>query len=247
MILWIFAAVFSIVFCFQLMSFINSLRIYNGTADRRSHDASHEGHPVPDTAMTDIIDLQALGLTRLGELGTQLPSENTPTITWVFTDPEQTTIAEMVLLGPPLSSTLVSFSSSFYDNANLSASYPVGENFDYPGDRSLRVTTSLADAYHLHKQNLADYTHLHGQPIPMKSIQDVLKSDAIYRQYHAKRKLRRSLIRHFLQLLSIGLAAALSIIQALQIFTSPTVDGILTVAILLSLLYPGYLQRRIRS
>jgi hypothetical protein len=181
--------------------------IYTGAPRRRPTDASHLNMAPPSNAQATVDRLVTLGFQRLGETYTRMPLAMSPGPIWIYVDSSKTTQAEIVEITPGAFYTTV-----FADGSVVETGFPQGENIVTPNFLSQTVTTSVEDAYHLHMQNIVEFQAAHGSPQLIKSIEDHLYWDGIYRARHAQRKMRRVFYIDLAQILALLYGIVVSIV-----------------------------------
>jgi hypothetical protein len=175
---------------------------YTGVSKRRSEDISHKGIS-PSSTLESVVDsLISLGFTRLGETLTYLPLMSLGGITRLFLDENGTTCADVVEVGDVDAKPTLAFWTTFDDAATVETGYPTGEHIDTPDLRSHTVPSDVKDAYQHHLQQVADFGTHHGAPIQFKNMDDYLRQAAIYREHHARRKLRRLFLDNLVNVVS---------------------------------------------
>jgi len=183
------------------------LLIYMGVPRRHPTDASHLNMVPPSNAQATVDRLVTLGFQRLGETYTRMPLAMSPGPTWIYIDVSMTTQAEIVEITPGAFYTTV-----FADGSVVETGFPQGENIVTPNFLSQTVTTSVDDAYHLHMQNVAEFQTAHGSPQLIKSMEDYLYWDGVYRARHAQRKMRRVFYMDLAQALALLYGIVVSIV-----------------------------------
>lgn len=181
---------------------IPMIEVYRGAAKRRARDVSRERRPPLPQIQPLIADLVALGFERLGEAEITVPSttgvgpytrRKDRHTTWVFVDSQDTTVVDVVPIGP-----LAAMATTLADGSVVETMYPRGEKIDDPDLWSSHVKTSLAAAYQAHRVAIDKRVAEHGQPREVHNIADYLRLDAHYRERFAHRVLRGPFIRNTL-------------------------------------------------
>lgn len=208
----IFAVVFVTLALLQAAAFV---RLYRGSATRRPRNVTGEGRPPAPTVARLVADLHALGFERLGESELTVPSTSgmgpflgreERRTTWVLLDSRDTTVAEVVAVGP-----MANLSSTLADGSVVETMYPRGEQIADADLWSSKVATNLADAYDAHRVALDGRAESRGQPREVHNIADYLRLDASYRERFAHRVLRRPLIRNALIPTAVAIAVVVLI------------------------------------
>ena len=172
--------------------------IYAGAPRRHPTDASHLNMAPPSNAQITIDRLVSLCFQRLGETYTRMPLAMSPGPAWIYIDTPRTTQAEIVEITPG-----TFFTTVFSDGSVVETGFPQGENIVAPDFLSQTVTTSVEDAFHLHLHNVGEFQTNHGSPLLIKSMEDYLHWDSVYRTRHAQRKMRRVFYIDLAQVLAL--------------------------------------------
>jgi len=183
------------------------LLIYAGAPKRRPTDASHHNLALPSNAQATVDRLVALGFHRLGETYTRMPLAMSPGATWIYVDTSMITQAEIVEINPG-----TYFTSVFADGSVVETGFPEGEDIITPDFLSQTITTSVDDAYDYHLQNVAEFQAARNTPQLIKSMEDYLYWDGIYRERHSRRKMRRVFHMDLAQALALLYGIVVSII-----------------------------------
>lgn len=195
-----------------------AILIYAGVSRRRAEDISHKEISPSPTLEPLVASLIPLGFTRLGETVTYMPLTPFPGITWLFLDENGTTCADIVEIGDVDPKPMVAFWTMFNDTAAAETGYPTGERIDTPDFRSHTIPDSVQDAYQQHLRQVADFGIYHGSPIRFKSMNDYLQQSAIYREHHARRKMRRLFLDNLVNVMGCvyALGASVAVVVSMQ-------------------------------
>jgi hypothetical protein len=157
--------------------------------DRRPRDVSSEARP-PGPATAELIGrLDGLGFRRLGETELTIPEMGLTVTSWVRLDAEETTTAEVVDVGGPPMAVLI---SAFGDEAQVDTGYPFGERIRDPDLVCERVSSSIEEAYALHRREIDDFGAAHGRALPVADMVDFLRHEVAGRQRYSQRKLGKA-------------------------------------------------------
>jgi hypothetical protein len=191
-------------------------RLMNQRAQhRRPRDVSAEMRPADGDAFRLMAELDRLGFHRLGETEMVIPELGLTAMSWVRVDAEGTTTAEVVDMPPE---GLLAFVSVFGDGAQIETGYPVGEQIRDPDYRTRQVSSSSAEAYALHRQEIDDFGQAHGRPLAVADMAGFIRHEVAGRQRFSQRKLGRAWRR-------IQLGSVLRLVIALAV-----VGGLLLVS-----------------
>ena len=130
------------------------------------------------------------GFRRVGEV--DLPKFSTSTI-WYTVDDVGTTIASTFVIGERGIATIYNW---FADSAVVVTVFPVKEtpittlNYHY-----IPVTTSLDDAFTLHREHVSEFKLRFGNPQKLDSMAEIIRLDAIFNGKFASLRQRPRLIR----------------------------------------------------
>ncbi len=179
---------------------IRSIKIYLGTVNRVTRDVSHEQRPYPSEERRIPNELEALGFERVGELAVDLPGQKDAT-EWVFKNPAETIVAEVIYFSGKPALEMVNFASWFAGERVVETSYPVGDDILTDDYRSACNHESVQETLRTHFVEMAKFQHRYGVPIRFNSIADMMPYDVIYRQKYARRRMRTSFLQSLATLL----------------------------------------------
>ncbi len=162
-----------------------------------------------------ITALGEMGFRRLGEAGrADLAPLVGPAQVWYFVDREGTTCAGVFSARGEAVAVIYTW---FDDQAVVITGYPYGELIEEPDYRYHTITTSVAEAYQYHREQLLDFERRYGPPHRLDSMAEVLRLEALYNQRFAERRQRPAVRREmttlafqfYLILVVLGMIAAL--------------------------------------
>jgi hypothetical protein len=199
-----------LVALFVMLHVLSAMRVYRGAPQRRPRNVSPERRLAPATVSPLLGSLTLLGFRRLGEieieiedtglLGPVLRRSRRHTV-WLLLDGPETTLCELVELGP-----MISLETWLTDGSVVQTTHPAGENIQAGGLHASVVRSSPTEAYDQHRRLLDVRSEAGTLPVPINSLGDYLRHDAMYRQRYARRFLRGPLLRR--QLLPAGFTLA---------------------------------------
>jgi hypothetical protein len=176
--------------CVRLVpSAIRMLQIYGGVRNRRLADGSAMAPPAPPAVALMAERLGRLGFQRIGERTLVLPGEGRR-FEWNLVDRATTTYVALVPTTPLLGGVLLACYSAFGDGAFVQTTWPRGATINRPDLLASAVATSPEDTVAMHLRTVAEFSRLHGQPLPNRSMADLLARDATYRTRHGGATLR---------------------------------------------------------
>jgi hypothetical protein len=210
----------------DLALIIARLRWYYWAAPRlRPIDQTHL-NVAPSDALRQVVDgLSALGFSRLGEAGLPQGARlSGPVQIWYFADRDRTTIAGTFVTNRP-HAILYSW---FGLQAVVVTAYPVGDTIERPNYRYHTIGTTLAEAYHHHVAQLADFQMRFGDPIRFDSMAKVIELDRHYNHKFSRlrglptlwRTVGTSAFQLYLMLVVLGT------VIAVQLYWPPALDVI---------------------
>lgn len=184
---WIIIAALGLALLLGWAGLTNSLA-FIGAPTRRSKDISARNLPIPALAKSIIAQFTELGFRRLGEAQTSLPLFRPTPTEWIFIDADETTIAELMVmgLGP-----MMQFSSVFADGSVVETGHPFAEKIEDPDFRARPGPDGFEACYQVQHKQIADWEQKHGFPRRISTMDQWLAEDARYRQRFAQRKLWR--------------------------------------------------------
>lgn len=185
---------------------IRILRTYAGAASRRQEDVT--GHaPDPEPEVTERMDaLAALAYRRLGETVTRMPGDEA--ICRVLGADDGRVYALLVASRTKLPG-LTGFYSSWSDGTWVGTLHPRGDPLEIAG-LTLRVATgTIAEAEGGHRAVVSQLAARLGEPMPVRTIAEVLMRDADYRSRFGGRELRPLVARN---LAPMAVAVGLTIV-----------------------------------
>lgn len=196
---------------------IQSRRLARSAARWRVVDVSDMNIPPPAILRPVIVALTEMGFRRLGEAGrADLAPVLGPAQVWYFVDHEGTTCAGVFSARGEAAAVIYSW---FGDEAVVVTGYPYGEFIEEADYRFHIVTTSVADAYQHHREQVADFEMRYGVPRRMDSMAEVLRLDALYNARFVERRQRPAVRREmttlafqfYLVVIVLGMAIALAV------------------------------------
>jgi len=202
---------------FSLLHLRAAYIVFRGAARRRPRNVSHERRQ-PQASLAPLLGaLTLLGFRRFGEVELVTPDmsllgpltgRQAGHTVWLLLDEPETTLAEVVEMGP-----MLSLETWLADDTIIHTTYPVGEDIDVPGWRATTVGGSPAEAYEHHRR-MIDGRSAVAPPVGVHSMGEYLRHDASYRERFATLFLRRGFLQGpalsslFMLVLAGGLAAA---------------------------------------
>jgi hypothetical protein len=168
-------------------SALRAWRIYSGVRTRRLADAGPLVIPPPDPVAQRLVELEALGFSRIGERFLRLPG--TP-IRHEWVVGEESGEAYVVLVPSTVIGTLVGFYTSFEDSTWVQTNFPRGSVVDRSTFHASFVGTSLTEALAAHRAQVARLVAGHGSPRVIRTMADTLRMDADFRTHHGGMTLR---------------------------------------------------------
>jgi hypothetical protein len=184
-------------------------------------DVSQERIPLPEGAEDIEGELWTLGFEPIGILRIKLFGSRTPVHEWLYAIQDGRIYAEVAPLGLKNKPAITGFYTRFPDDAMIITNYPVGENIVTPNFQSRFAAYSLEAAYEHHVQQITRWEKVHGAPVIVRTVSEILQSDDVYRQLHRRRNHRRLLI---IQSISLVIALA-SFITASMVLVSTRTDN----------------------
>ncbi|GEM_PF-4652830 len=205
-----------------------TLRISFGAGKRRSEDISAQELPVPPELKHAISALSDLGYSRLGEVQVKIPGGQTAR-SRIYVSADKRIFTELT------ESRIALFASVFRDDAVVETGFPVGENFNTKNFRSHTVSTDIEKACHHQLQEIKAFRKPHGVPRKIETMEDYLAWEAMYREKHVGRKMRRHTWLGFLQTaaLGVGIAALLTAFVYWLGSEKTTIEPMLFIALVL--------------
>jgi hypothetical protein len=170
------------------------VQLYVGVRGRRLSDGSSLAPLAPPAVAAMAERLGQLGFNRIGERTLVLPGDERR-FEWDLVDRATTTYVALVPTTPSLGGVLMACYSAFSDGAFVQTSWPRGVSIHRPDLISTAVTGSPEDALAMHISIVAKFARLHGQPLPNRSMADLLARDATYRTRHGGATLRGRVYR----------------------------------------------------
>jgi len=158
-----------------------------GASKRRVLDISELKPTPPEDLQPNIAALENLGFRRLGEIQIKLPTFSSPIQSWIFISSDSLTRAELA----ESFSKGVEFSTIYSDKASLETTFPMGERINTPDFRSHTIATNIEKAHQHHIQQIIDFGKTHPHPRIIKSMEDYIEWDGIYRKLYIRRKFLR--------------------------------------------------------
>jgi hypothetical protein len=150
----------------------------------RPTNASHLLISPPPIAQKNIEALKSIGFRRLGEIQIKYPFQP-PLTGWIFAHLERPQIQAGVAWKR------IEFSTYFQDNILLVTDFPNGEHIEMPNYQSHTITTTVADAYRHHLEQITKFSLKYGQPHPLRNMTDYLHWELVGRKNYGVRKLQR--------------------------------------------------------
>jgi hypothetical protein len=159
-----------------------------------------------------IQELARLGFQSLGILEWRyFWKRNQPSALWYYVDINGMTYAVVSNFAPSQTGLMVAFTSWFRDESLLETLMPVGETIHTPTYHAQFVKADLALGYAKHLEQIQAFAPLHGEPVVIHDVRQVMAFDQADRKWHRGRRYRR--LRIILLLMSlyglIGIGAAL--------------------------------------
>jgi hypothetical protein len=177
-------------------------------------DVSHEAIPRPKEFESVAESLRSLGVEYLGVLHSQLRAAKEAQAKWIFISSDKEVYAE-VLFNNALRPVLVSLNTLFPNQAMISTRYPFGEYVITPQFMSRFASQSIENAWNYHRQQVANWQALHGPPLPMRNVQDVINAGEVwktrYRRLDTQNALRLSLLLLVLLIAFVAATAGFAI------------------------------------
>lgn len=133
-----------------------------------------------------------LGLELLGVLRIQTPVLPSPFLEWCYTTADHATAAEVIynLLSP----VYVEFKTCFEDDAMIVTAYPLGETVTTPNYVSRFARHSIEAAFRFHQQQVMKWKTIHGEPMPIRTADDIVKIEHTWKLRHRRAAIAR--LRH---------------------------------------------------
>jgi hypothetical protein len=184
-----------------------TLRVSFGAKKRRSKDVSDQEYPIPPELSHAIGVLTKLKFKPLGGVQVPIPGGRIAG-SRIFLSAKKTVFAELT------DSNIVLFISVFPDDAVVETGFPVGERITTRDFRSHTITSGLEQAHQHHLGQIEAFGKTHGAPRKIKTMEEYLEWEAMYRRRHVGRKMRRHTVLGFLQVLMLayGISALLTAI-----------------------------------
>jgi hypothetical protein len=210
---------------FVLILLYMTLRLISGIVNLQilpnilwTKDVTNEAIPRPKEFESVAESLRPLGVEYVGVLHALLRTATEPTAQWIFISSDKEVYAE-VLFNDPLRPMLISLNTLFPDQAMISTRYPFGENVVTPFFISRFASKSIENAWNYHRQQVNEWKSLHGTPLPMRTTQDVIEANEIwktrYRRLDTRNSFRLSMLLLVL-LVSLMIATAGFAISSLR-------------------------------
>lgn len=181
-------------------------QIVRGARARRPRDATGQAGLLPAELGRWHDELRALGFSRLGETGIDVPGQRSTHYSWVMID--ETGTVEVELVGGQGVPPLLGFVSTFGDGAAVQTMLPLGETIRREDFVSTVEKDSVQAAVERHRAEVKAFETRHGRPLPVRSMGDHLRHDVTYRERHATRFLMSGFVRtSAIAWLVLGIAA----------------------------------------
>lgn len=197
-------------------------------------DVSELDIPPPPVLRPVVTALSEMGFRRLGEAGrADLAHLVGPAQVWYFVDREGTTCAGVF---PVRDEAMAVIYTWFDDQAIVITGYPRGEFIEEADYRYHTVTTSVADAYQHHREQLPDFEMRYGAPRRLDNMAEVLRLEVLYNLRFVGRRQRPVVWREMTTLAFqfYLILIVLGMVVALRIFNLPP-PWVLGGAVLLAL------------
>ncbi len=162
-------------------------RLYGGIRHRRLQDGSSFAPPPSPAVAALSARLLPLGFARIGERTLVLP-DGIRRFEWDLVDADSTTYVAMGPVGP---GARMACYSAFADGAFVETAYPVGTAVRRSDLLAIVVRTSPEDAVAAHRQLISEFASTHGRALENRSMADLLRRDATYRERHGGATMRR--------------------------------------------------------
>lgn len=182
------------------------LRVYLRIRARRLEDGSSFAPPAPQAVAAVAEQLQPLGFARIGERSLVLPG-NQRRFEWNMVDELTTTYVSIVPVRTVRGGALVGFYSAFADGGFVVTSYPLTETVRRADFDSAPGAATVEETVSLHRQRAADFSRTHGQPLPNRSMAELLVRDDTYRRRHGGLTLRNR-VYQFVAVTAVVVVAA---------------------------------------
>lgn len=143
-------------------------------------DVSHLSLPPPPEVRRVIDRLQAAGFVRLGEDRSTRPDFRQQLTTWILVDRAGTTAAEVATM-PGAREPICGFVTLFRDSALLMTGHAFGEGQRAEGLVVQAAPASPEDAWRRHQEAQQSMASRHGEPLLLRSLDDLLAHSAAIR------------------------------------------------------------------
>jgi hypothetical protein len=173
-------------------SAISSWRIYSGAGRRRQKDAGRRAPSAPPGIEDRVAILAASGYHGIGVTSLDLPVGER--FAWIVAADDAESYA--ILAGGLEGSPMTGLYSAWPDGTWLGTVHPRGDPVDRPGLQIRIVTTSLGEAVAEHLATLTRIRTVHGDPRPVRRLEDMLMLDADYRVRFGGQPLRALTMRN---------------------------------------------------
>jgi hypothetical protein len=195
-----------------------------GAKNRRPIDVSYLRLTPPANFDKTINTLSDLGFIRLGEASVSINGSQTNA--WLFVSTDKLITAEVIVSAP----IFISFTTIYNNTSVVETSFPVGETIETPFFISHTIKSSIEKAYFHQKQQILNFSNVHGSPCNIENMHDYLRWDVVYRENHVSRKFRRFTLSGivYILLLGYGVISALIVIGFYIVFDG--LGGSLTLA-----------------
>jgi hypothetical protein len=180
-----FLSLFLLYLLGKLLPIIKKVHIpiYRNLKSDWVHDVTKEEFPIPEQHQNTDPQLKELGMQPLAVLHVK-PAFLDAAYEWVYVSQSGTIYVEVVYTLS--ASVLLQFMSCFPDDAILITRYPQGETVITPNYVSRFARNSIDAALNFHKQQLKEWKEQHGEPLIVKTIDDALQYDEIFRIKYRK-------------------------------------------------------------
>ncbi|MBE2268249.1 MAG: hypothetical protein IAE80_08440 [Anaerolinea sp.] len=140
---------------------------------------------LPPELSTADADLTAAGFSRLSAVRVQTPGLEYPQVMFVYTGDEGAVLVELASF-PPQTPVYLGCETWFADGAILLTTYPTGENIQEAHFHARFAAHSSAAAWTYHRAMLARWRTLHGEPRPLRTVEEQAAFDAASAAVHPR-------------------------------------------------------------
>jgi|GEM_PF-5370599 len=210
--LW-FAHIFSLIFTLYML--------------RNYGEGYHENVgwlSMPEYVRPMAEELESLEFTLLTVVKTELGADFDERA-WIYLSDDNTIVAEVIPNIAELELQSVNFWSRFPEDARIETKYPRGIVIDTKKSRNIGISNSISHAYHYHLRQIGDFTAQFGEPIVLKTYDDI----KTVQRHTIKQQVRELFTYDFIFGSFISVLINVAIISFFAVFT--TIAPVNTIAL----------------